>query len=254
VRKETARLACAIAMYSLLTASPGFAQAEYQLWGNVTLDWVKSHRLTYELDVWPQVLLDPPQGDPGWWELDATPAVQYSPKRWLDLVGQVKVGYTKQTDDMNSVELTPSGGVRLHLFPQGLPVSPLRERVPSRRVVIRDLARVESRNLLYMGAGSGSSSTVRCRNRLEVLVPLNRQKLTDTGARYVLADWELFWPLDDPAERYASKARIRAGVGYRRSVAWRYELLYVWNRSRNTIDEGFATTNGAIDIRVRRVF
>jgi hypothetical protein len=95
---------------------------------------------------------------------------------------------------------------------------------------------------------------VRFRNRLELLVPLNRERLTDDGARYVLADWEWFIPLGEPDERFANKQRIRLGLGHRQSVRWRLEGIYMWTRSRNTIEEGFATSDNIIDIRLKRVF
>jgi hypothetical protein len=213
----------------------------------------------YELDFEPKVLLDAPEGEPGWHNLDLTPNVEYSPKSWVDLVAESVVGYTKQTDDVDTIEFSPRVGVRFHLFSRGVPtrvpnrLHPI-ERPPRRRVVVRDLVRVESRNLFYTGAGSGSDSTVRFRNRLEFLVPLNKEKLTEDGARYLLADWEWYIPLDDPAERFANKQRIRTGLGYRRSFAWRFEVLYLWTRSRNTIEDGFKTADNSIDIRVKRVF
>jgi hypothetical protein len=95
---------------------------------------------------------------------------------------------------------------------------------------------------------------VRFRNRLEFLAPLNKEKISDNGARYILADWEWFVPLGEPDERFASRQRIRAGIGYRRNFAWRLEVLYIWNRSRNTIGEGFTTSDNIIDIRFKRVF
>ena len=61
--------------------------------------------------------------------------------------------------------------------PRAVPTAGLREQVPKRRVVVRDLVRVESRNFWYTGEGSGTSSSVRFRNRVEFLV-----------ARYLLAD------------------------------------------------------------------
>jgi hypothetical protein len=84
--------------------------------------------------------------------------------------------------------------------------------------------------------------------------PLNRPKVTANGATYALADWEWFVPLDDPEERYATKQRVRAGLGYRRSYAWRFEALYVLNRSRNTIDQGFTATDNVLDLRMKRVW
>ena len=250
-------LRCGVLTACCLLAGPaaGLAQTDLQLWGNVTLDWVKSERLVYELDVEPKVLLSRPEGEPGWHNLDVTPNVEYSPNGWLDLVGEATIGYTKQTDDVNSVELSPRVGVRLHLFSRYTDaVIRRRELSPRRRLVVRDLLRVESRNFIYSGAGSGSDSSVRFRNRLEFLVPLNTPRLTDDGAAYTLADWEWFVPLDEPEERFASRQRIRTGFGYRRSAGWRYEVLYMWTRSRNTIEEGFSTSDNIIDVRVKRVF
>lgn len=237
----------------LMTPRVVRAQATLQLWGNLTLDWVKNDRLVYELDVEPKVLLAAPEGEPGWRNLDLTPNVEYSPKRWLDLVAEATVGLTKQTDDVDTIELTPRLGVRFHLFSRAQQFRAM-ERAPARRLVVRDLVRVESRNYFYSGAGSGSDSTVRFRNRLEFLVPLNKERITDDGARYLLADWEWFVPLDDPSERFANRQRIRTGFGYRRSFNWRYEVLYLWTRSRNTIDDPFTTTENIIDIRVKRLF
>jgi hypothetical protein len=158
-----------------------------------------------------------------------------------------------QTDDLDSTEVTPRLGVRFHLFSRAQRFR-LVEQAPRRRVVVRDLVRVESRNFFYYGGHTGSDSTVRFRNRLEFFWPLNTDRLTDDGARYLLTDWEWFIPLDDPEERFANRQRIRAGIGWRRSFNWRYELLYIWTRSRNTLDEGFSTSENIIDIRVKRVF
>ena len=141
-----------------------------------------------------------------------------------------------QTDDVDSTEVTPRLGARFHLFSrrQLLQVA---EQAPQRRIVVRDLVRVESRNFFYSGGDADNESTFRFRNRLEFLLPLNKASITDDGARYWLADWEWFVPLDDPEERFANRQRIRTGIGYRRSFNWRYELLYIWTRSRDTLDE-----------------
>jgi hypothetical protein len=244
---------CALLVTLVLMSSAAHAQATTQLWGNLTFNWVKSQRLVYELDFEPKVLLDTPAGEPSWGNLDVTPNVEYSPRGWLDLVAEAVVGSTKQTDDVNTIEVTPRLGVRFHLFSRAQRFHP-RETAPRRRLVVRNLARFESRNLFYSGAETGSDSTVRFRNRLESLAPLNKARITDDGAYYVLADWEFFVPLDDPEERFANRQRIRTGLGYRRSFNWRYELLYIWTRSRNTIEEGFSTTENIIDLRVRRLF
>lgn len=244
----------AAALLVLLFRSPASAQPDLQLWGSLTLNWPKSHRLSYQVEIEPKVLVVAEEDDPGWATLDLIPNVDFAVRPWLDLVGEIQTGYTAQTDDLNSFELSPRGGVRLHLLSRDVRrVVDLRELPPKRRIVIRDLMRVEWRNLFY-NEDQDTSSTVRFRNRLELLVPLNKDRLTDSGARYLTADWEWFIPVEDVTERFANKQRIRAGLGYRRSFHWRFEALYIWNRSRNTAGDGFTTSDNIIDVRVKRVF
>ena len=249
------RTAVLVSTLIAFAASPALAQTNGQLWGNITLDWLRSEKLTFELDVEPKVLVAAPSTQPGWWNVDVTPNVEYALKPWLDVIGELGTGYTRQTDDVNSTEVTPRIGIRLHPFSRDRPrLVHVRELPPRRRVVIRDRLLGESRNIFYSGAGSGTDSTVRFRNRLEFLVALNKERLTEDGARYLLADWEWFIPFSDPTERFASRQRIRAGLGYRRTVKWRFEALYIWSRSRDTTNEGFKTSDNIIDLRVKRVF
>ena len=238
-----------------LIAAPAAAQTNVELWGNVTLNWLKSDRLTYEVDFEPKVLVVHPEDEPAWRNLDISPNVEYSLKSWLDLIAEGTVGFTKQTDDVDTIEATGRVGIRLHLFSRDAPVVVrARERPPKRRVVVRDLFRVEWRNLFSSDDAGESSSTTRFRNRLELLVPLNKPRLTDDGARYLMADWEWFVPVEEQQERFANKQRIRAGLGYRRNVAWRYEAVYIRTRSRDTIGEGFTTSENSLDLRLKRVF
>ena len=65
--------AIAVSLALALAAAPARAQSNFQLWGTVTLDWVKSDRLAYELDFEPQVLLAAPEGDPAWRSFNVTP-------------------------------------------------------------------------------------------------------------------------------------------------------------------------------------
>ena len=236
----------------LLSTLPVHAQPDFQLWANFKFEWDKSHQTTIAVDAEPKVLVWAPAGDPGWATLDVTPSIEYKRGPWFDAIGEFLVGRTKQTDDLDSTELTPRIGFRLHLL-SNLRDDLHKERQPRRRLVLRDLLRFEYRNLTY-STDKPDSHTVRFRNRIETLWPVNRHKITDDGAAYLMADWEFFIPLDDPSERYANRQRIRGGVGYRRSLAWRFEALYVWNRSRNTIDEPFATTDHAIDLTMKRVW
>jgi len=53
---------------------------------------------------------------------------------------------------------------------------------------------------------------------------------------------------------HAREAASSLPRGCRRSFAWRFELLYVWTRSRNTIEEDLTTNDNIIDIRLKLVF
>jgi hypothetical protein len=231
--------------------------ASVQLWGNLTFDWLKTERLTYSLDFEPKVLVVVPEDQPGWRNLDVSPSVEYAAKKWLDLTGELTAGWTKQTDDVNSIEVTPRVGLRFHLLSRGLPTlvpnRTVRELPPKRRLVVRDYVRVEWRNFFYSD-DSPAFSGWRFRNRLEFVYSLNRANITMDGASYLLADWEWFIPLDDPEERFASRQRIRAGLGYRRDERWRFEVLYIWTRSRDATGEPFTTSENIIDFRAKCVF
>jgi hypothetical protein len=174
-----------------MCAPVAFAQTTTQLWGNLTFNW-KSERLAYELDFEPKALVDPSGSEPDWRNLDVTPNVEYALRPWFDLVADMTIGRTLHTDAVNSAEVTPRFGVRFHLFSRAQQFRVL-EQAPGRRLVVRDLVRVESRNF-FSGGDTDSDSTVRFRNRLEFLVPLNRERITDDGARYVVADWDWLPP------------------------------------------------------------
>jgi hypothetical protein len=200
----------------------------------------------------PKVLVSVSPNEPGWNNLDLTPSIEYPVWSMLDVIGEVTAGRTKQTDDLDTTELTVRGGVRFHLLSRQRRLL-FNEALPKRRLVIRDLVRVESRNFFYSN-DDPSESTVRFRNRLELLLPLNRPNLGDDGAVSTLADWEWFIPLSDPEERFANRQRIRAGLTYRHNVRWRFAALYIWNRSRDTRAEPFATTENIVNIQVKRVW
>jgi hypothetical protein len=225
---------------------------QFQLWGNLTLDWIKSRDLTLGLDIEPKVLVSKPSTDPGWATLEVTPSVEYTKGNWFDVLGELMVARTKQTDDLNSTEVTPRIGFRFHIL-SNIANDLVKERRPKHRLVLRALLRAEWRNIYYSG-DKPESSSFRLRNRAEWLYPLNRPRVTDDGAYYVTGDAEWFWTTQDLDERFASKQRVRAGIGYRHSYAWRFEALYIWDRSRQTATDEFTRADSAIDLRVRRVW
>jgi len=232
---------------------PAQAQDDTQLWGEFKFSWPRTHHLTYALDVEPKLLLSKPEGDPGWVALDLTPSLEYRRGTWLDVLGELHLAKTRQTDDLNSTEVTPRIGVRFHVL-STVEDDLHRERRPRHRLVLRNLLRLEGRNLFYSAADKPNSSTLRLRDRAEVQFALTRPRVSDDGAIYATGDAEWFWQLDDVKERFAHKQRLRGGLGYRRSANWQFEGLLIWNRSRNTIDEPFRTNDFVVDLVMKRVW
>jgi hypothetical protein len=223
------------------------------VWADFKLQWVKSNQLALGLEVEPKLLVSKPSNDPGWATVDVTPSVELTRGNWVDLLGELLIARTKQTDHVDSTEFTPRLGLRFHLL-SNLRDELFKERQPKRRLVIRDLVRFEWRNLYY-STDKSNSSTFRIRDRIEVEFPFNRQRVTDEGAVYAMSDGEWFWTSSNPPdERYASNKRVRAGVGDRISRTWCGEGLYIWDQSRDSIDNGFRTSDNVIQVTVRRVW
>ena len=96
-----------------------------------------------------------------WATLDVTPSAEYTRGKWFDVVGELYLGRTRQTDDQDSTEVTPRIGFRFHLL-SNIADDLRKERQPRRRLVLRNLARVEWRNLHYSDS-TPSSLTIRYR-------------------------------------------------------------------------------------------
>ena len=114
------------------------------------------------------------------------------------------------------------------------------------RLDFRSLLRFED-NRQKSSTDSSFSSSWTFRDRFHVAYPLNRPKVTSSGAVFLAADTEAFVPLD---EGFINELRVRSGVGYRHSFPWRFEALYVWTGERSRPSEPIAVKNQALDLRV----
>lgn len=221
-----------------------------QIWGDVILGHPRSEHLLFGLDLQPKSQIT---GDNRWRNLDVTPLVEFYPNTWVDLVGEITIGYTRQVSDLNTFELTPRLGIRLHLL------SNLRERLKlgvhvPRRLGVANLTRIESRNFWY-SADVESRHEWRLRNRTEFKLSLNHQDLHIDRTLYLIMDFEAYVPLrDDIPERFATKLRARAGVGYRANYKWRLEALYIRDKQRNTFGEDFVRSANIVDVRLKLFF
>ena len=56
---------------------------------------------------------------------------------------------------------------------------------------------------------------------------------------------------DEVPERFATKRRFRGGFGYRLSRKWRFEVLYIRDFARETLDEAGNIEMNALDLRLK---
>jgi hypothetical protein len=221
-----------------------------QIWANFTSGWTKSERLYLELDVEPKIQVT--SGEQ-WRNLDLTPLVEYYPSRWLDLEGEATVGRTRQRDGLDTWELTPRVGARLHFVSQAVRQLS-HERLPLTRFDVSTLVRLEWRNFFYSD-GRPSEHAWRARARLESKLAINHRKLADDRTLYAIGDVEYYEPFGaDVEERFVNKVRTRLGLGFRLTRKTRFDLLYIrdWNRSA----PGASTAQDAqiVDARLKLLF
>jgi hypothetical protein len=233
----------------LLLAAEGGAETSSQFWGNYILDFARGDGLVYEIDLEPKFQF---AGSDTWRSFETTLGVDYAANRWMDLVGELELRRTEESDGVDSRGVTPRAGVRLHLLSNVRTMLPGTHRLG--RVGISNLARFEWRNYWY-NEDMPSSHEARFRDRLELKAGLNHAELTLDRTLYLVADYEIFVPLsDDVPERFASKARLRAGLGYRHDAKWRFELLYVREATRTTENSAFSTSANIVNLRVKMLF
>lgn len=251
----------ALLLLALLGAAPASAQSsdetsgpQTQVWLNATGGRRYGESWYAELDVEPKWQVTGER----WRALDLTPAVEHYPADRLDLSAELGVGKTHQRDGLDTWELTPRIGTRLHLFSKVEPFRPgiagLRERLPLTRLGVSTLVRVELRSLFYSDE-TPDRHQWRARARLEGKLALNRARLSERRTLYASADAEYYLPLgDDVPERYANKVRVRLGLGFRFSARTRLEALWIrdWNRSAPGAEA--AEDVQAADLRLKWLF
>lgn len=223
-----------------------------QLWFNYILAFPRSEKLYLEVDF--EAAAQVSGGDP-WGYLYTTGLAEYYITRYVDLTGELLGGYTEQRVGEDSFEIAGRFGFRVHLL------SPVLdhfgwERVPSGRIGLANLARIEPRKFWY-DSGRPSSSDARFRNRIELRAALNREMMSADGVWVLLTDYEIFWNIggsEASEERFSTKTRWRIGVDYRHSYRWRYSLLFQRDKARDTLDEPFDVDAYALDFRIKMFF
>jgi Protein of unknown function (DUF2490) len=174
-----------------------------------------------------------------WHSLNITPKIEKAlDKHWDIMFYMGSINTLQQVGD-NTWEIRPSLGVRYHFM-------------PFNKFMLKILARFELRNQ-YNIDSSLWSHDMRSRFRLEGTYFVNGQSYADNHLWYLLSDIEIFTTVDkELQERFSNRALLRLGLGYKLSDSWRFETIYTYQFSKNTIDGEFGKEQeGVLRLRFR---
>lgn len=248
-------------LYALAFSFPANAEdareeISEQIRANLVLSLPKSEILYLEYDI--EAAGQVSDGAP-WRYFYGTGLLELYPSRFVDLTGELSTGLTRQSLEEDSFEATVRLGLRLNFIYQ-IFNSPLiekirPERMSGRRFTIANLARIEQRNFWYSGQRP-SEHDLRFRNRVETKLAINKTSLSEDNLWYLVADAEWFVPLNSEvaAERFATKFRTRAGLGYRRSYRWRFEVLAIKDDAKDTLGEEFEVDAYNLNLKAKWFF
>jgi hypothetical protein len=117
-----------------------------------------------------------------------------------------------------------------------------------RGVRLNNYFRLEHR--VQRNLDTGETLTARrLRDRIQVMIPINHQNLSDDNTWYAIVDAEWFRQRNlNVDDGFNSRQRYRAGVGWRKNSAWDFQLLYVLQRSRQSPTSSFSPEDHIISI------
>jgi len=209
------------------------AQTDKQLWLEYMLNYPFANSFNLENAFTYSALI----GEPKWRALDYNATLEYSISPNIDLLGAGLVSYTQQTQSENTFELRPTLGTRIHF-------------TPNRRIQSRLLLRMEQRNFKNLETNTWEQ-VMRPRVRGELVIPINQNSIYKDNLWYAVLDAEYLFTKTDVEERFANRFRLRIGAGYRLNYSIRFELLYMYQQSRDGIDESFSSNDNILRIRVK---
>jgi hypothetical protein len=227
-----------VRFFVLLTAiySTESAGQSNQSWTEYMLNYPFANRWNVEFAGTYATVLEQPK----WRSLDVQVTPEYAISQYFDVMGALYFGETFQNKSITTMELREMLGTRIHF-------------TPNKRILTRLLIRFEQRNQRDQETMEWSHST-RSRWRAETVIPLNKPTMfAGDKLWYAVVDTEAFIIKDqDVQERFANRLRIRAGLGYRFSYALRIELMYTLQRSKNTLDGDFFTSDNIFRFRIKQ--
>ena len=216
-----------------------------QIWGNFIMNFPQNDTLRLQLDIAPKTQIS---GEERWRSLNLKPAVAYYPAEWIDLTAEAVIGYTDQTNEIESVEITPRIGIRIHLLGSIRHYLQKSDVIPLSRFNLSAFFRYEYRNLWYNDSTQSHQS--RFRVRLETKTAFNHKTYNQDDTYYLFADVEQYFNVGkDIEEVFSHKLRMRIGPGYRYDDSHRFETLIIYDQARDTLHDDPQNDAFAFDVR-----
>ena len=226
-----------ITLVAILGLVPGALNAQSsneQLWFEYMLNYSFANSYNLENAFKYSTLLNTPR----WYAFEFTPTLDYSLTNNIDISLSTSLEYTAQTESVNTFEVRPVVGTRIHF-------------TPNRRILTRALIRLEQRNIQNLDTKDWDNAW-RPRLRAEMLIPINKKSFFDDKLFYGVLDAEWFLSVDDDVdERFANRFRLRMGIGYRLSYSSRFEFIYMIQESKNAIEDSFYTSDNIFRFRYK---
>jgi hypothetical protein len=205
-----------------------------QLWTDFTLNKDLEKNLSFDCELSYRTILN---SSDKWHSFNVIPKIEKSLGRHWDLLLYIGSINTLQQQAYNTWEARPGLGVRFRF-------------TPIRKLQLRILARLELRNQ-YTFETHTWSQELRSRFRLEEIYFINGDSFAKNHLWYILSDFEIFLTIDKEfEERYSNRTLLRLGLGYKFNDKWRFETIYTYQYSKNTIDGEFSKEDENI-IRLR---
>ena len=195
---------------------------DVQIWNAAIIDWNFSPSWLAELELDYNQLLS--GGEP-WREYATQPSIEFYPNNAFDLFAGVYLTSTKQNSVEETNEIRPLIGFRWNILK------------PEKRVFLRTQVKYEYRNFKSV-TQEVKNDAGRLRIRLDLFIPITKKSYNMDNDLYGKLWSEIFINFkDNIQEKYSSSFRQYIGLGYRFSYSWRLELDYVFQASRDSIDD-----------------
>ena len=172
-----------------------------------------------------------------WRQSNLTQEIRYQVDPGFQIRGAGRFFYANLDDTVNRYEIRPVLGFLFDIVNRG-------------RFRLNNYTRFEWRQFFYNYSELNKSSG-RLRNRTELRISINRDRIFLNKNYRIFLSWESFVVQDrELLDRFANRHRFRAGLEYKLDDHWRFSLSYYRQLSRKQIESEFNTTEDILGLVV----